>query len=66
MQSELLDEIEWFQNEIAVCEKVIHEVESDPFYGSSKEEILARMRATLDSHRKTLTGLVDLFTRDGD
>jgi hypothetical protein len=63
---ELLEEIRWFQNEIAACEKLIHEVESDPFYGPTREEILTRMHATLDAHRKTLADLVDQLTLDDD
>jgi hypothetical protein len=66
VSSELLVEIQWFRNEIAVCEKAIHEVERDPFYGPSREEIVSRMRATLASHRITLADLVDQLALDDD
>ena len=52
--SKLRDDILWFKTEIAVCEKAIREVESSI---SSRHAVLARIRATLDSHRESLADL---------
>lgn len=57
MLAKLCQDIFWFRTEIAVCEEAIREVESDAFYGPSKDRVLARMRATLDSHRESLADL---------
>ena len=65
-QAALHEEIQWIQIEIAACDKAIQEVESDPFYGPSKDEILARMRATLESHLQTLAELIEQLAQGGD
>ena len=57
MLAKLRDDIFWFKTEIAVCEKAIREVESRRSYASSRNAVLARIRATLDSHRESLADL---------
>ena len=57
MLAKLREDILWFKTEIAVCEKAIREVESRRFHASSRNTVLARIRATLDSHRESLADL---------
>jgi Zn-finger domain-containing protein len=55
--AKLREDVLWFKTEIAVCEKAIREVESGRFYASSRNAVLSRIRATLDSHRESLADL---------
>jgi hypothetical protein len=55
--AKLYEDVLWFRTEIAVCEKAIREVELGPFHGSSRNTVLAGIRATLDSHRESLADL---------
>jgi hypothetical protein len=55
--STLHREIRWFRTEIAQCELAISEIDSDRFFGSSKEQALASLRGTLVAHQQTLAGL---------
>jgi hypothetical protein len=55
--AKLREDICWFRTEIAVCEQAIREVESRRSLASSRNAVLARMRATLDSHRQSLADL---------
>jgi hypothetical protein len=53
----LHSEIRWFQEEIRLCEELIREVERDPSFGKFRARTLARLRATLASHRESLADL---------
>jgi hypothetical protein len=55
--TKLREDILWFKTEIAVCEQAIREVESSGSQASSSNAVLARIRATLDSHRESLADL---------
>jgi hypothetical protein len=59
-------ELKWIQVEIADCDKAIREIDADPFYGPTKDEILARMRVTLESHLQTLAELIEQLSEAGD
>ena len=62
MLRKLREDIVWFRTEIAVCEKAIREVESGRSNASSRNAVLARIRATLDSHRESLADLEKQLT----
>jgi hypothetical protein len=62
MLTKLREDILWFKTEIAVCEKAIREVETGRSQASSRTAVLARIRATLDSHRESLADLEKQLT----
>lgn len=62
MPDRLQAEIRWFEQEIDICQSAIRELQESDGNGPGKDEALARLLVTLQSHQQSLAELRSRLT----